>query len=125
MGVLVYDGEGFEFEDRVLAHIQAVITVKLRRREPFLLSWTTEHSTPAKHSVWIDNAIPLRYSFSRNSAERLNDAWLELMMEMASRSAGVIVPPEPVEVTSLSKRRQRTPSASLANASAMATPVAV
>lgn len=125
MGVLVYDGEGFEFEDRALAHIQAVITVKLRRREPFLLSWTTEHSTPAKHSVWIDNAIPLRYSFSRDSAERLNDAWLELMMEMASRSAGVIVPPEPVAVTSLSKRRQRPPAAARKNASTLTAPVAV
>ncbi|WP_456302343.1 DUF7882 family protein, partial [Streptomyces bacillaris] len=38
MGALIYDGQSFEFDDRALAHLQAVITMKLRRREPFLLT---------------------------------------------------------------------------------------
>lgn len=107
MGVLVYDGQGFEFDDRALAHIQAVITVKLRRREPFLLSWSTAQSAPARHSVWIDNAIPLRYEFNRDAGDRLDDAWLNQLMDMASRSAGVVVPQDLAEVTSLPERKRR------------------
>ncbi|MFJ8895463.1 hypothetical protein ACIRCZ_12805 [Leifsonia sp. NPDC102414] len=111
MGVLVYDGQGFEFDDRALAHIQAVITVKLRRREPFLLSWSTTRSAPARHSVWIDNAIPLRYEFDRDAGDRLDDAWLGQLMEMASRSAGVVLPQELADVSPLPQHRRRQTSA--------------
>ena len=41
MGTFVY-GSGalrVEFDDRVLAHLQAVIGVKIRRNERFFFSW--------------------------------------------------------------------------------------
>lgn len=96
MGVLVYDGEAFEFEDRVLAHLQAVVTVKLRRREPFLLSWSsTEGERTVRNSVWIDNAIPLRYELHTEALGRLDQAWIDELMEMTARASGVVLAAEP------------------------------
>lgn len=92
MGVLVYDGEPFEFDDRTLAHVLAVATVKLRRREPFLLSWPTGGEKTTRTSVWIDNAIPLRYEVSAESVGRLDQAWLDELMEMTTRASGVVLP---------------------------------
>lgn len=92
MGVLVYDGESFEFDDRTLAHVLAVATVKLRRREPFLLSWPTGGHQATRTSVWIDNAIPLRYEVGAEHVGRLDQAWLDELMEMTTRASGVVLP---------------------------------
>ena len=41
MGTLFYAGESkFSLEDRLLAHLQVVIGMKLRRSESFFLAWT-------------------------------------------------------------------------------------
>ena len=42
MGVLNYGGTDYLFGDRLLAHLQVVITTKLRRRESFALSWVPD-----------------------------------------------------------------------------------
>lgn len=96
MGVLVYDGEPFDFDDRTLAHLQAVITVKLRRREPFLLTWRADRGgRQVRNSLWIDNAIPLRYELDVESAQPLNQTWLDGLMDRATRAGGLVVFPEP------------------------------
>lgn len=96
MGTLTYDGEIFTFEDRTLAHLQAAITLKLRRREPFLLSWTPEGpGEPARRSLWIDNSIAIRYEFEVADTGRLSDSWLNTMVELASRASGLVLTEEP------------------------------
>ena len=44
MGSLQYDSQVFPVDDRMLLHVQTVIAVKLRRKEPFLLSWVSDVS---------------------------------------------------------------------------------
>jgi hypothetical protein len=101
MGALIYDGQSFEFEDRALAHLQAVITMKLRRREPFLLTWTRDEADltdpVGRHALWIDNAIPLRYEFESPTPERLDDQWLNTLADLASRASGLHFAPQPSE----------------------------
>lgn len=108
MGTLTYDGETISFDDRTLAHLQAAITTKLRRREPFLLSWRSEEpGLPARTSVWIDNAIPIRYEFERGDLGGLNTAWLNSMIEMAGRTSGLPVTEEPTDLGEYRDRRER------------------
>lgn len=98
MGALIYDGQSFEFDDRALAHLQAVITMKLRRREPFLLTWNpVEADRIGRHALWIDNAIPLRYEFVSPGPERLDDQWLNSLADQSSRASGLFFSPAPAE----------------------------
>jgi hypothetical protein len=108
MGTLTYHGERFSFDDRTLAHLQAVLTLKLRRREPFLLSWLPQGAADAARiSLWIDNAIPIRYDFDETDPGRLNDAWLNSMVEMAGRASGLLVTVEPTSRGADRDRRER------------------
>ncbi|MEY9954148.1 hypothetical protein [Leifsonia sp. EB34] len=115
MGTLTYDGETVSFEDRTLAHLQAAITTKLRRREPFLLSWKCDEAgLPARTSLWIDNAIPIRYAFERADLGGLNTAWLNSMIEMAGRTSGLLVTDEPTDLGEYRDRRVRAGTRSVA-----------
>ena len=98
MGALIYDGQSFEFDDRALAHLQAVITLKLRRREPFLLTWNPDEAEPiGRQALWIDNAIPLRYEFTSPAPERLDDRWLNALADQTSRPSGLFFSAQPAE----------------------------
>ncbi|MFD3444536.1 hypothetical protein ACFDTO_08055 [Microbacteriaceae bacterium 4G12] len=46
MGTLFYGASRLEvtFDDRVLAHLQIVMTSKLRRHESFMLSWSVDRT---------------------------------------------------------------------------------
>lgn len=115
MGTLTYDGDEIGFEDRTLAHLQAVITTKLRRREPFLVSWRCDvPGLPARKSLWIDNAIPIRYEFDRDDVGSLNTAWLNSMIEMAGRTSGLLVTEEPTDLGEYRDRRGRSSARSVA-----------
>lgn len=98
MGALIYDGQSFDFDDRSLAHLQAIITMKLRRREPFLLTWAPDEAEPiGRYAVWIDNAIPLRYEFTSAAPEHLDDQWLNVLADHASRASGLMFIPQAAE----------------------------
>lgn len=117
MGTLTYDGERFTFDDRTLAHLQAALTLKLRRREPFLLSWVPQEPIEsARTSLWIDNAIPIRYDFDQTEPGRLNEAWLNSMVEMAGRASGLLVTEEPANLGTYRDRRGRPGVGRLASA---------
>jgi hypothetical protein len=81
-----------EFDDRVLAHLQMVVTSKLRREEKFTLSWQNGegHST-----IWLHPSIPLRFDFECDNSAPLNHAWLEALMVSANSNGGLHVVPEP------------------------------
>ena len=88
MGKLLYGaGTEINFDDRVLAHLQLVIGLKLRRREGFFFSWRDEQSTGDGRSViWIDPAIPLIFRYNGGRMPQINREWLETLT-LSSNSA--------------------------------------
>lgn len=95
MGTLRYDDEEFVFEDRMLAHLQIVISSKLRRSENFFLTWAAPvGSGNDRHAIWIDNAIPLHITFSGSRPPQINREWIESLM-ISSATGGVHLAEEP------------------------------
>lgn len=97
MGTLIYDGaDGFTFDDRVLAHLQAVIATKLRRREGFLLLWAdrTAGSAPTLRSIWLDPSISIQFVFAHPKLPELNREWLAILTEKANGNAGLMLDDE-------------------------------
>ncbi|MGN6762305.1 MAG: DUF7882 family protein [Leifsonia sp.] len=88
MGKLIYGGTTeIGFEDRVLAHLQIVIGLKLRRKEGFFFSWRDEQGVgDGRSAIWIDPAIPLLFRYSGGRHPRINKTWLE-QLTMSSNSA--------------------------------------
>lgn len=95
MGTLTYGSPGTKllFDDRLLAHLQAVILAKLRRDEKF--SFTCPHGDDGYTSVWVHPAIPLMFSFDGSSRPPLNRAWIEVLMQSANGGSGLNVVAEP------------------------------
>ncbi|GAB3141342.1 DUF7882 family protein [Marisediminicola antarctica] len=99
MGVLLY-GTGmtrFEFDDRVLIHLQLVITAKLRRDERFMCTWTLPVDTGGgRVSIWFDPNIPVCFQYSKVAVGPVNAVWLEELMRCANSVGGLHVLPEPL-----------------------------
>jgi hypothetical protein len=92
LGKLLYSSAAIEvgFEDRALAHIQLVISAKLRRGEKFFFSWQDNISVGSGRS-----SIPLYFKFAGSKPVNINRDWLEAMMETANSSHGLAFLPEP------------------------------
>jgi hypothetical protein len=87
-----------EFEDRLLAHLQFVIGVKLRRNESFYFAWRDEPSSGGGRSaIWMHPSIPLRFHYRTRAATALNLRWVDELLATANSAAGlrIIPPPEP------------------------------
>ena len=92
MGTLTYDSKLVAtFDDRVLAHLQAVVQMKLRRREGFLLMWTdrTAGADGVLRSIWLDPSISLQFVFARPELPELNRDWLTIISERANSNGGL------------------------------------
>ncbi|MEO5921318.1 MAG: ATP-dependent DNA ligase, partial [Pseudolysinimonas sp.] len=60
-------------DDRVLAHLKVVITGKLRRGEPFLLSWNEKVDTGGgRGSLWMHPGCDLVYRFDGSRSPELD-----------------------------------------------------
>lgn len=97
MGTLIYDGaDGFAFDDRVLAHLQAVIATKLRRREGFLLIWIDRSSSAegTLRSIWLDPSISVQFVFAHPHLPELNRDWLVILTEKANSNSGLLLEDE-------------------------------
>jgi hypothetical protein len=97
MGKLIY-GQliSAEFDDRLLAHLEVVITSKLRRGEGFLFSWKEEAGgTSGRATIWMHPALPIVYRYSGGRTPTLNRAWIDALSETASSLAGLRLLPEP------------------------------
>ncbi|KQQ04195.1 MULTISPECIES: DUF7882 family protein [unclassified Rathayibacter] len=99
MGRLYYDGTvEIDFEDRVLAHLQIVITVKLRRDESFLLSWRDDHSMgDGRSAIWLHPSHALRYKYFGGRMPRINPTWIAELTVLANSASGLSITPEPAE----------------------------
>src|SRR5690242_8838771 len=54
MGQLIYGSTTYALDDRVLAHLQVVVSMKLRRGENFFVSWRSSTADGSgRQSVWI------------------------------------------------------------------------
>lgn len=97
VGLFIYrDDTKFEVEDRVLAHLELVITTKLRRDESFAFTWQEDVATGSgRRKVWLHPAIPLVYRFYGNRPPSINRAWIEALMQSADTTAGLVILPEP------------------------------
>ena len=71
MGVLSYGGTDYPFGDRLLSHLQVVITTKLRRRESFALSWVPD-GDGGREALWMDNGLPIRFRYDESTVAPLN-----------------------------------------------------
>ncbi|WP_345761182.1 hypothetical protein [Diaminobutyricibacter sp. McL0608] len=91
MGTLVYNGTAeFTFDDRVLAHLQIVIGLKLRRREGFLMTWIDRTTGDEKlTTVWVDPSLSLLFRYSGTEMPQINKEWLILLTESSNSSAGL------------------------------------
>jgi len=95
MGTLHYDGAKFEMEDRLLAHLQVIISMKLRRSESFFLSWVRPHAEGGgRHAIWIGDGVPLRLHFAGSRPPIINRDWAETMALAANSSQGLIITDE-------------------------------
>ena len=109
MGSLVYGvSPAINMDDRMLRHVQYVITTKLRRGEPFSLHWDNEPVADeaalreaAHGSVWLSSASQLYFSYDgRRRDVPLSKAWVEAMMQAAYSADGFTIPSEPLPVAS-------------------------
>ncbi|MEV1131725.1 ATP-dependent DNA ligase [Agromyces sp. NPDC049794] len=99
MGMLIYNGRmSLPVDDRTLAHLQAVVVNKLRRRESFAFTAMVDRSEVVS---WIGTSTPLEFVYSGNRRPLLNRAWLELLAESASSNRGLVILPEPPELPEL------------------------
>lgn len=76
MGKFVYGGSvRVAFPDRLLQHLEFVITTKLRRGERFLFSWHDDPSIGGgRTTVWLSPGCTMAFKFSDNRHAPLNRA---------------------------------------------------
>lgn len=79
-------------DDRTLAHVSAVITAKLRRSEPFLLSWLDDDAIgDGRSSVWVHQACDLHYKYEAAEHIDLDRTLLERMSRASSAPQGLLI----------------------------------
>jgi hypothetical protein len=96
VGKFIYGATGVsvDLEDRVLAHLRVVIMTKLRRNEAFMFDLDVGGGN-GRRTFWIAPAVPIQFHFFGGRPPRINRAWVEEMLLLASGSVGLSIPPEP------------------------------
>lgn len=78
--------------DRILAHLAAVATTKLRRSESFVVSWKgTGEEGEGRTTLWFQPAIPLRFVYDEAAAIPLNPATLREMADQSTSNGGLVL----------------------------------
>jgi len=97
MGKFTYDSNiKVDFEDRLLAHLQAVMMAKVRRGESFTFSWKDDLSTGGgRTTVYIHPQVSLVFKYHGGRTPQLNPAWLHALTYAANSGRGLYVVPEP------------------------------
>ena len=97
MGKLTYDHSlTVEFDDRVLAHLQIVIGMKLRRGEAFYFSWKDDQRVgDGRTTIWLHPTVPLVFKYYGSRPPGLNREWLAVLEHSANTSQGLHIVEEP------------------------------
>ncbi|MEJ6489590.1 hypothetical protein PQI23_07635 [Leucobacter sp. USCH14] len=91
MGYLKHGGQDYEFEDRLLAHLQFVIGQKLKKHERFFLSWHKSHDQgDGRVSVWISPYMTVGFHFSGSRDPELSKVWILALNALANTPRGLI-----------------------------------
>lgn len=125
MGKFIYDGNiKVDFEDRLLAHLQAVIMAKVRRGESFPFTWKDEISTGGgRTTVYIHPNVSLVFKYHGSRSPQLSPAWLHALTYNANSGRGLYVIPEPDDASPReSQRRDEMVFREVPNDQAPATP---
>ncbi|KTR85492.1 hypothetical protein NS354_08980 [Leucobacter chromiiresistens] len=92
MGYLVYGGQEFEFEDRLLMHLKFVIGQRLKKQESFFMSWQRGASDGAgRVSLWMSPYATLAFSFSGSREPAYNPHWLKALLAISHTPRGLVV----------------------------------
>ena len=92
MGTLFYGSDRIpiRIEDRILAHLRAVVTAKMRRGEGFLLSWTDSITIgDGRSSIWVHAGCDLHYKFDGSKQAKLDPALLEQLNVESMQARGI------------------------------------
>lgn len=98
MGTLLYGSSSIDvqFDDRALAHLQIVITAKLRRKESFVFSWTNSpEQGSGRASIWLDPSSILFFRYAGSRPPAINREWIDRLMATANSAGGLFFEPEP------------------------------
>lgn len=102
MGQFTYEGTvKADIEDRLLMHVQVVISDKLRRREAFLFTWSNDpRREGGRTTVWVNPAAAIAFTYRGTWSVALNRAWLEALAYTANSPGGLrlLREPAPAEV---------------------------
>ena len=109
VGTFTYNGTlTVDFEDRLLVHLQLVISAKLRRNESFMFSWTKPVSGGGgRTSIWIDKHLPMAFDYDTSQMPSINRGWVDELMETTYRSAGLQIVPESGSVPAAGRDRAK------------------
>lgn len=77
-------------DDRILFHLVAVVTSKLRRGESFLVSWHDSESIgDGRSSVWMHPNVDLHYKFDGGRPAQIDRDLMERMLAGANSAHGL------------------------------------
>jgi hypothetical protein len=97
MGTLYYGASRtpLRVEDRLLAHLQTVVTTKLRRNEGFLVQWDRPvENGSGRGAFWVHPTSDLIYEYDGGREASLDPAELDRMMLEASGGRGLRITAE-------------------------------
>jgi hypothetical protein len=105
MGKFTYQsGARVDLDDRVLAHLQVVISNKLRRGESFVFTWRDDVSVgDGRTSVWLGPSLAMTFKYYGSRPPMLNRAWVEALAITANGPSGLYVVPEPADEAEMPK----------------------
>ncbi|GAA1447737.1 DUF7882 family protein [Leifsonia poae] len=96
MGKLVYGSREIDIDDRLLTHLQVVAINRLKREQPFALSWRDARDQGGgRTTVWVHPSIPLMFHFDGSRVPSINREWLAELNASAEGPMGMIVTAEP------------------------------
>ncbi|MET0673355.1 MAG: ATP-dependent DNA ligase [Microbacterium pygmaeum] len=98
MGRFIYDtmANSVDIDDRTLAHLRIVVMNKLRRTEAFMFDVEVGDGS-GRRSFWMHPSVPIQFHFFGSRQPRINRAWVEDLMQVASGPNGLTITPEPAE----------------------------
>jgi len=98
MGSLTYGSPGIDipFDDRTLAHLQIVITAKLRRDESFVFTWVTPpEAGSGRNAIWLDPSSALFFRYGGSRPPAINREWMNQLASSSNTPGGLVLTPEP------------------------------
>jgi hypothetical protein len=78
-------------EDRLLAHVEAVVLARLRRNNAFAIRWTdtVEDSPIGRRTIWIHQSTDLFFEYDTSDEIELDRGLLDQLAQAADSNAGI------------------------------------